>query len=197
MTRAVVQQSCQYIWVERLRGVLVETSVARHLAIGVPPEAGDGNDPRMVHVRSLAQASRHFVPVHLGHGDVQKDHVWEKRGNDFERSASAVCDAHFMTAQVQQVREALRRIDVVIDHENPVADCGNFCFRRIARCLVGAVLGLNSAMNASNPPADAPTPTMENAPSLSGAWLSVDTSRRGAMCFTAEGRGVLTFLRAT
>jgi hypothetical protein len=51
----------------------------RHLAIRVPAESGDGNDQRMVHVRSLARASRHFVPVHLGHGDVQKDHVWEKR----------------------------------------------------------------------------------------------------------------------
>jgi hypothetical protein len=58
-------------WIEGLRGVLVETRIARRLAIRVPTEPGQRN------MTGLSRSGRWRnvsppVSVHVRHGDVQK-----------------------------------------------------------------------------------------------------------------------------
>jgi len=64
---------------------------------------------------------------------------------------------------------------------------------------VSAGMDLNNAMNASRPPADAPTPTIGNALSSSGGGLSLENARaRGPRPFVGPtGCELSGFLRAT
>jgi hypothetical protein len=102
--------------------MLIETSSVRELAIRIPAESGNRNNEGIVQLRSFAQLPRDLVPVHAGHGNVQKDDVRKKRSDDLQGGGAIVDDAYFMTAQAEQFGQAVRCIHVVVDDENPAPD---------------------------------------------------------------------------
>ena len=76
------QQPRQDDGIEGLGGMLIETGLVRQLAIRIAAEPGHRNQEWMVQLRPLSQLPRHLVPVHVGHGDVQKDDLRKKRSDD-------------------------------------------------------------------------------------------------------------------
>jgi|KBSSwiStaDraftv2_1062776.scaffolds.fasta_scaffold943603_1 formylmethanofuran dehydrogenase subunit E-like metal-binding protein len=55
--------------------MLVKASVARPLTVSVLTVPGDCDDARVAELWALTERTRHFVPVHTGESEVEKNDV--------------------------------------------------------------------------------------------------------------------------
>jgi len=70
----------------------------------------------------FANPARRFVAVESGQADVEQDHLGLKRRRHFYRFESIVGDVNFVAGRLQQYREAVCRVPVVLHDQDPTRD---------------------------------------------------------------------------
>jgi len=99
--------------------VLIEAGLAGEAAVAILAVAAEGDEERVAEAEIAADPFRDLVPIHLRHADVQEDDVRPVPPRGIESSRAIVCRPDVVTVVAQEVRECLRRVDVVVDDEDP------------------------------------------------------------------------------
>jgi hypothetical protein len=98
---------------------LPEASVKLGRLLVLLVETSQSDDRKRVSLRVLADPPREFDAVHLRHRDVRDDGIEPRRRLDVSQTvASTPCEQYLSAARLEEGREDLDRIVVVIDDED-------------------------------------------------------------------------------
>jgi len=80
--------------------------------------AADGDQRLLAAERAGAYAARHFQAVDRGQAQIQQHGLRAFAFDPFERGQAVVCAGYFEAFALEHHRQALGRIDVVINHQH-------------------------------------------------------------------------------
>jgi hypothetical protein len=86
---------------------------------------------------ALAQTPRNFVAIHVREANVEQHDVWLLSRARFECFDRAIDRMSFVAVEFQKLGEAVRRIDIIIDHQNSPRCHGRHGLRTFSRRLAG------------------------------------------------------------
>ncbi len=132
-----IEQAHQCVEIERLDHVRVEAAFARTAAVLVLTPAGEGDDHRFLAPGLLAEAARHLVPVELRQAEIEQHDVRPAALGDFERELPVGRRMDFMAAHLHERGQAVERVAVVVDNEDPPAGTGGASIGALRRGAVG------------------------------------------------------------
>src|SRR5882757_3949658 len=99
---------------------MVESSSEGAELVALLAPSGDGDELRGRPGMSLAYLSSHVVTIHAAHADIEQRYVRSERRERDERRRTVMDDGHFMSIQLEERRERLGRIAIIVgDQDSP------------------------------------------------------------------------------
>src|SRR4030095_9282618 len=108
----------QRVDVGRLHEMMAKARRAGHEAVLRLSPAGERDEHDATRVGERTDTARYFISVHPRHAEVQEDGGRAERGERVEGSPPVVDAADLGAEKLQQRAKAVRRIAVVVDHQD-------------------------------------------------------------------------------
>src|SRR5438552_5880377 len=114
-----LQQLVERGGVDGLGDVLIESGLAGEAEVAIFPVTAEGDEQRVAKSKLVAHALRDFVPVHLGHGDVEKHDIRRAEPGTVQGLGPIVRCRDLVPAVAEQFPEGFGGIDIVVNDEDP------------------------------------------------------------------------------
>src|SRR5579885_500764 len=114
------EQLVERFRLDGLGEVVVEAGLRGELLVPFLPPAGEGNDRHLGFARTFANPTGRLVAVHLRQADIEQHDLRMKYARRLDCLESAGRELNLVAQTRQEQAQALRRVNVVVDHQNPM-----------------------------------------------------------------------------